>query len=184
MSAESGSAICACCGEIVLDFNRFALNPLKESKDYTLITDALLRNVKALLKDTDNRPIQLPLHPERTGLALLTGLALQWRYYPHADSEAEVPAGIDEDSETIVFCKKCRGELVRGKLPARALANNLVFAPVPPELKHLSVAERQTVAIARLSIFIMNLEQYDKVSKIPSNANLMPLDVSTCSGRR
>jgi hypothetical protein len=61
-------------------------------------------------------------------------------------------------------CTTCLKELNRQRLPARALANDLVFAPVPEELKGLTLAERQVVAIARLQLYVINLEQYDNVS--------------------
>ena len=169
VAADSASAVCAVCGEFSTDTSVWALNRADNASGAKLISKALLNNLKAVLQNCLDRPIQTASCSlaDKPGLQELEGLCLQrWYYANREDSDADrkTAAGVCEAAETITLCACCEMSIKRKQLPARALANDLVFKPVPACLKGLTIAERLVVSAARLWVKLIQLQLHDKAS--------------------
>lgn len=64
-------------------------------------------------------------------------------------------------------CTGCRKNLVRGRVPALAIANRNYLGPVPPELKDLTVVEEAMIALCRAKCWIIQLRDDDYQTDIP-----------------
>jgi hypothetical protein len=100
----------------------------------TKIPNDLLVSLQRVCKYNDEwggEP-QYAHNPDRPGLKLLKGLALQWRYKNLDGVECE--AGINEESEIITFCRPCHSHLRHGNVekPSKlSLANGFSFGEQP-----------------------------------------------------
>jgi hypothetical protein len=169
---------CACCSEMHAESEgkRFSLNSGNEKATCPLIPGGLLAGMQAKLINNrrNDDEIQHPLNPDRLGLQRLRDdtreakdLVLCWRRFLTAAGDAkEVEAGICEETEEIQLCNRCIDPLRRNPplMPARAMANNLSYLPVPIQLKDLRVTERNAVSGARAALWIVNLERHDIVN--------------------
>jgi len=167
---------CACCSEMHLerDGKRYSLNQDNPLATAPPIPAKLLSGMQEKLVNDrrDDHEIQHAKHADRPGLQLLNGLTLCWRRFVTARADAEeLEAGISEETEEIQLCDRCIDPLRRNPalIPARAMANNLAYLPVPVQLQDLRVSERNVIAAARAALWIVNLERHDNVnSRTPS----------------
>ena len=92
VAGDSPSAVCAVCGEFSTDTSVWALNRANNTSGAKLIAKALLNNLKAVLENCLDRPIQTACGSlvNKPGLQELEGLCLQWWYYANREhSEAD-----------------------------------------------------------------------------------------------
>lgn len=167
--------VCATCGEHHPQdqVDRYALNlEAKDADGQSVLrlpqvkpmTDTLLGNLVKVLRNRHRCPhLQQPL-TKKPKLQALRKMPLMLRSKLSVETEApEHPAGLNEDLELLNICQTCHERLSKGKLPARALENNLWVGPIPDVLKNLTIAERLCLAPARLQIRLLHLSLYDRV---------------------
>lgn len=159
--------VCAVCGEFCdpNTFEEFYLNKERPVGSAARMPKALLKRVQRWCQPVPGVPFQLPNHPERPGLALLKGLALQWRYYSDDYSQL-LTGGVDEDRETLTMCEQCYLYLRRRRLkkpPKLALSNGFMFGAVPTPLLGLTIAEWHVIRPFRVLAAILELHVEDPV---------------------
>ena len=74
--------------------------------------------------------------------------------------------GVDEKSESINICKRCFHciKTIR-KTPRLAVANNLDFGAIPPELQDLTWAEERVISLYRICVHVLNLRGHESPSQ-------------------
>ncbi|KAJ7023288.1 hypothetical protein C8F04DRAFT_902044, partial [Mycena alexandri] len=81
------------------------------------------------------------------------------------------PNCLEIDTDTmdtvLVLCRRCRGQLKPGCVPALSTANRNYLGPVPPELKSLTVVEEAMVALCRAKCWIIQLREDDSDGNVP-----------------
>ena len=84
---------------------------------------------------------------EKAGIELVQGMILD-------------PSCTRATDEGILFsvCDRCNASLERNKLPSRALANDLAFGAVPPELQNLTFAEYAIISPVRICCHLVILK--------------------------
>ena len=74
--------------------------------------------------------------------------------------------GVNHKNQTINMCKRCYNTVKAfRRTPHLAVANNLDFGSVPPELQDLSWAEQRLIALYRLSVHVLNLRSHESPSE-------------------
>lgn len=76
---------------------------------------------------------------------------------PQASSVPLDPRGVLSASNEVRLCSSCFSSLRHDKLPACALANNMVLGSVPPELADLTPIEESMIALCRAKATIFQL---------------------------
>ena len=73
--------------------------------------------------------------------------------------------GVDSDASAINICKRCYHSLnTSRRTPHLAVANNMDFGMVPPELLDLNWAEERVISLFRISIHVLNLRGHESPS--------------------
>jgi hypothetical protein len=155
--AANTDVICAVCGEFhFLDkTDVFHLGKPREKTDEKTHGKPLgaLFNLLKLLKNTKTRvPPPEPPQPDAPGMDILRGLYVEYK-------------GVDADKQTITICHRCQDQLqTTNKKPARSLANDLYFGPIPRLFENLNVVMWKCLQKYRVSAFIEKLISSDFVS--------------------
>jgi len=83
----------------------------------------------------------------------------------HFAGMAVCAKGIDSDANTINICKRCHNSLKSmRRTPHLAVANNLDFGSIPPELQDLNWAEERVISLIRISVHVLNLRGHESPS--------------------
>jgi len=73
--------------------------------------------------------------------------------------------GVDRDKQQINMCKRCYNSLKGSRrTPHLAVANNLDFGCIPPELQGLSWTEERVISLYRVSVHVLNLRSHESPS--------------------
>ena len=73
--------------------------------------------------------------------------------------------GVDAEKQTITICHRCQEQLqTTNKKPARSLANDLYFGPIPRLFQNLNLVMWKCLQKYRVSAFIEKLLSSDLVS--------------------
>ena len=74
--------------------------------------------------------------------------------------------GADQEKSRINMCKRCYHSLKGSRrTPHLAVANNLDFGCIPPELQQLSWAEERLISLYRVSVHVLNLRSRESPSQ-------------------
>jgi hypothetical protein len=123
--------VCACCGEFAFQSKCFSLNAEYPARDSPLLPPSILTKMQTLLRYSGAGKIQMG-ELGKPSLAVLDGLALQWRVLPTALDTEYVPAGINEELETITLCQSCLQFLLALLLMTSCLERFLLNSRVSP----------------------------------------------------
>jgi len=75
----------------------------------------------------------------------------------------------DHDKQTMLaLCLPCHSSLAQRKIPALALANNLVLGEIPDELKELTAIKEVMIAWCRSKCWIIQLKESNQQTSTPN----------------
>jgi len=157
--------VCATCGVFTEPDHceRFSLNPERPMAATRELPEVVLERMKKYCVGKSNVWMQSATNPTRPGLARLDKILLQWRYW--ADDYSQLhPAGVDEETETLILCGACYKHLNAKrcrKAPKFSLANGLQFDQVPREFLQLTIAEWHVIRPFRVVASILELHMED-----------------------
>jgi hypothetical protein len=154
--AANTNVICAVCGEFHLPDNTDVFHLGKRTDEKTTAKPlGALFNLLKLLKNPKSRvPPPEPPQPSAPGMDILRGLYVEYK-------------GVDADKQTITICHRCQDQLqTTNKKPARSLANDLYFGPIPRLFQNLNLVMWKCLQKYRVSAFIEKLLSGDLVSQL------------------
>ena len=154
--AANTNVVCAVCGEFHLPDNTDVFHLGKRTDEKTTAKPlGALFNLLKLLKNPKSRvPPPEPLQPDAPGMDILRGLYVEYK-------------GVDAEKQTITICHRCQEQLqTTNKKPARSLANDLYFGPIPRLFQNLNLVMWKCLQKYRVSAFIEKLLSSDLVSQL------------------
>jgi hypothetical protein len=152
--AANTNVVCAVCGEFHLPDNTdvFHLGKRTDEKTTGKPLGALLPLLNLLKNPKSRVPPPEPLQPDAPGMDVLRGLYVEYK-------------GVDAEKQTITICHHCQEQLqTTNKKPARSLANDLYFGPIPRLFQNLNLVMWKCLQKYRVSAFIEKLLSSDLVS--------------------